>query len=124
MKRHSPMALSLAAAFVLAAAPLSGFSADNKVFATSPMAKMTDADFTIARAAVDDALDNAPDGEKRAWSNPATKASGTVRPGKTFTRDGLRCRSADFATTAGGKSGQSKWNLCKKDGAWKILGAA
>jgi surface antigen len=124
MKRHNPLALSLAAAFVLALASPAALAADNKVFATSPMAKMTDADFTIARAAVDDALDNAPDGEKREWKNPATKASGTIRPGKAFTRDGLRCRSAAFATTAGGKSGQSKWNLCKKDGEWRILGAA
>ena len=124
MKRHSPMELSLAAAFVLALASPATLAADNKVFANSPMGKMTDADFTIARAAVDDALDNAADGEKREWKNPTTKASGTILPRKTFTRDGMRCRAADFATSAGGKSGQSKWNLCKKDGEWKILGAA
>jgi len=94
----------------------------NELFASrGPLSFLTKSDVTIARSAIRAALDSDPDGHTHTWTNPETQASGTVTPTKTYKKDGMRCRSAEFTTHAGGLSGQSVWDLCKTKDGWKIV---
>ena len=82
-----------------------------------PLGHLKKEDIAIARAEIMKTLDKGEDGQTQTWSNPTTKASGTIKPVKTFTKDGMRCRAAEFTTSAGGERGASTWNVCHtKDG--------
>ena len=85
-----------------------------------PLAHLTKSDVTIARTEIAKALDTGKDGQTYTWSNPETKASGTIKPTKTFTKNGMRCRATEFATSAGGERGSSTWNMCHTKEGWKI----
>src|SRR5262245_23835268 len=86
-----------------------------------PLKHLTDSDRAAARAEIVNALETGIDGQTYSWSNPKTKASGTVKPTRTFNRDGRRCRAADFTTSAGGERSASTWNLCKTKDGWRIV---
>ena len=107
---------------VLIAASLSSqaFAFNELFLAPGPLGKLTKSDVTIARAEFTKALDTGKDGQTHTWSNPETKASGTIKPTKTFTKDGMRCRAAEFTTSAGGEHGASTWNLCNTKDGWKV----
>lgn len=108
-------------AALIAGSFASQVSAANELFlARGPLGHLKKDDVTIARAEITKALDTGQDGQTQTWSNPKTKASGTVKPTKTFTKDGMRCRAAEFSTSAGGERGASTWNLCKTKDGWKI----
>ncbi len=93
----------------------------NELFlARGPLGHLTKADITIARAEIAKALDTGKDGQTFTWTNPETKASGTIKPTKTFTKEGMRCRATEFATSAGGERGASTWNLCSTKDGWKV----
>ena len=85
-----------------------------------PLAHLKKEDIAIARAEIMKTLDNGADGQTQTWSNPTTKASGTIKPVKTFTKDGMRCRSAEFTTSAGGERGAITWNVCNTKDGWNI----
>jgi surface antigen len=86
----------------------------------APVARMTKEDFDVAGAVMRKALDEGQDGQVFPWNNPASSASGTITPLARFTRDGTECRGAAFTITAGGKTGSSRWNLCRTSGGWKV----
>jgi surface antigen len=117
--KHSVTALLAGAAALVPALACAQLG----VFSHGPLAKMTKADTDIAMASVRETLDKAADGEKRTWSNPATGATGTITPRRSFVLDSLGCREVFFETRAGGVSGSSKWTLCKHGAEWKIHGA-
>jgi surface antigen len=117
---HSPLhLLAAAAALALACMPV---HAINEVFAKdAPIANMTQEDLDIAGATMRKALDEGRDGQSFDWKNPNTSASGTVIALPRFEKDGMHCRGAAFTTEAKGKTGKSKWNLCKTPQGWKVL---
>jgi surface antigen len=93
----------------------------NELFlARGPLGHLKKEDVTIARAEIAKTLDTGMDGQTQTWSNPKTKASGTVKPTKTFTKGDMRCRAVEFTTTAGGERGAGTWNLCNTKDGWKI----
>lgn len=93
----------------------------NELFLSrGPLGHLKKDDVTIARAEITKALESGADGQVQTWSNPKTKAAGTVKPTSTFTKEGMRCRAVDFTTSAGGERGASTWNLCKTKNGWKI----
>lgn len=96
------------------------FAVNELFLARGPLGHLKKEDVTIARAEITKALDSGADEQTQTWSNPKTKASGTVKPTKTFTKDGMRCRATEFTTSAGGERGASTWNLCKTKEGWKI----
>ena len=101
------------------------FSSDvfaiNELFlGRGPLAHLTKDDIAIARAEIMKTLDSGADGQTQTWSNPKTNASGTIKPTKTFTKDGMRCRAAEFTTSAGGERGASTWNVCHTKDGWKV----
>ena len=90
----------------------------------APITKMTDEDMKIAGAAIRKALDEGAEGQAYPWSNPATKASGTVTPVKSLVIGGRQCRKVDFETRAGDRSNRSSWNICKTKDGWKVASGA
>jgi surface antigen len=119
MNRSPLRLLALIAALALSCVPA---HAINEVFAKdAPIANMTKEDLDIAGATMRKALDEGRDGQSYEWKNPSTSASGTVTALPRFEKDGLHCRGAAFSTEAKGKSGSSKWNLCKTPEGWKVL---
>lgn len=109
----------LAMALGVVASP--AFAANRAFYTELPLTYMTGEDRKIAVDRINGALDGGNDGETYRWENPATGASGSVTPKASFTRDGARCRSADFSTTAGGRKNASTWKLCKTSEGWKIV---
>ena len=108
-------------AIALVVAPASALAANRAFWLELPSTYMTEQDRKIAIERINGALDGGKDGQTYRWENPATGASGSVTPKSSFTRDGARCRSADFATTAGGRNNASTWKLCKLGDGWKIV---
>ena len=87
----------------------------------SPIAKFTKEDHALFEAAMKKALDGAADGAVEEWSNPKTKAHGSVTPLKTVTKDGRTCRKLRVINEADGASSRSKFKFCKfPDGSWKV----
>ena len=54
--------------------------------------RLTESDIVLHLAAVQDAMQNAADGEVRSWENAETGHSGRIRPTRSFERDGMPCR--------------------------------
>jgi surface antigen len=116
---------SLAAIGFFAASIAGPALAFNELFADdTAFAKLQDDDIKIASRVIRDALDKGPDDQTQTWSNPKTHASGTVKPSKLFEMKGMQCRKVEFTTSAGGRSGNSRWKICKTDKGWKIAGGA
>ncbi len=117
IKQRAPFRSALVA-LALAATPA---FAINEMFAKdAPIARMTAEDLRIWSDAIRDALDRRHDGDAFTWSNPATKAAGTIRVVASFERSGMTCRGAEFTNTAGGETSRTAWNLCKTPQGWKF----
>jgi len=106
---------------VLVVAPSITQAAARAFWTELPVSYMNEQDRKIAVERISSALDSGKDGATYRWENPATGASGTVIPKAQFKRDGNRCRSADFSTSAGGRKNASTWKLCQFGDGWKIV---
>jgi surface antigen len=82
--------------------------------------QFNDADWKMLDHAVDDALNNQPDGKGVTWKNEETGHWGTVTPLTTMQKHGLKCRKVRFENTAGKRTGQATFTYCDKDGVWKL----
>lgn len=118
--RHRNLVRHVSAALIAASLSSQVFAINELFLARGPLGHLKKDDVAIARAEIAKALDSGADGQTQTWSNPKTKASGTVKPTKTFTKDGMRCRATEFTTSAGGERGASTWNLCKTKDGWKV----
>lgn len=86
-----------------------------------PAGYFTDDDWEQLRHVGRGALDDAADGEARAWSNPATGASGTIRPLDTQQRDEATCRRTEVVNNAKDSSSTTRFDFCRQaDGSWKV----
>jgi surface antigen len=96
--------------------------AAGRSFADSlPWSRMTDEDRTIAMGTINRALDEGAPGTTYRWDNPATKASGSITPKKTFTHAGMTCRDVEIHASADGRQNTSRWKMCKTAEGWKAL---
>ena len=119
MKHHKAIC-HISAAMIAASFSSQVFAVNELFLAKGPLGHLKKDDVTIARSLISKTLDTGEDGQTQTWSNPKTKASGTIKPTKTFTKDSMRCRVAEFTTLAGGERGASSWTLCKTKDGWKI----
>jgi hypothetical protein len=86
-----------------------------------PISAMTDADIEIFSSAVDEALNDAADGDTRHWKNPETGAGGDLTLLSTSEKDGMRCRRLQIANEAKRKTARSDLDFCRQDdGSWKV----
>jgi surface antigen len=87
----------------------------------TPYTHFTKEDRGMFDSAMQEALDKAADGESRAWSNPATTASGELKPVESFERKGQKCRKLYIANKAKGRSASAEYNFCKQaSGKWGL----
>jgi len=87
----------------------------------APFTHFTDEDKKIFNGALNNALDKGADGETRAWANPKSKASGEIKPLKSFERSGAPCRTARIANKARGRSSVMEYNFCRQpSGTWAL----
>ena len=92
-----------------------------RFLADTPYTYFTKEDQAMFWKAVDDALDQAADGEARSWSNPNTRANGELRPVKSYEAGGLKCRRLAIANKARGRANSGEYDFCKQtSGEWKI----
>ena len=87
----------------------------------APITHMTKEDRAIADGVIKSALDEGKDGQAYKWNNPKTGATGSITPGAPFERDGKTCRKAQFMNSAGGRTNESAWTLCKLPEGWKAV---
>ena len=87
----------------------------------APFTHFTAEDHKIFSGALTEVLDKGADGQTRAWSNPQAKASGEIKPLKSFDRNGAACRTVRIANKAKGRSGAMEYNFCKQAaGTWAL----
>ncbi len=85
--------------------------------------RLTSEDLERMRQAARAGLDGAPQGTRRAWENPRSKAHGEVELLRSFKRGGQDCRLVLHELAL---PGQQRWafrvTLCRApDGQWKVL---
>jgi len=86
-----------------------------------PYMLMSDADRSLLQTAMQQALDEHPDGQALSWKSSESDAHGSIVPLSTFERHGMHCRKLRFETHAKGESGRGEYSLCKtKDGTWAL----
>ena len=93
--RYGKLIHHVSAALIAASVSSQAFAINELFLAKGPLGQLTKNDITIARAEIKKALDTGKDGQTFTWANPETKATGTIKPTKTFTKDGMRCRATD-----------------------------
>ncbi|MFT4591907.1 MAG: surface antigen [Gammaproteobacteria bacterium] len=109
------LTLSLLSFSVSALANASWFARESAV------AHMTKKDTTILTTAMDNLLNNQPDGARSSWENPASSASGRLAVGKTHQDYGTTCRMIKMENTAKSITRTGTYQLCKDaEGTWRF----
>jgi surface antigen len=112
------IAFALCAFLCLAAGPL---QAVNTFFMDQmPISRMSPEDIDILLKAVNETLDQAPDGTTRRWDSPGTGAGGLLTPRNSYQDEGRDCRDLELENHAGGMTNRSVIPACRQpDGTWK-----
>jgi surface antigen len=112
--RNSLLLAALAAAAPVAASNL-GFMND------APYTHFTKEDHKIFDEALQQILKQGAAGASSKWSNPATKAEGSLKLIKSFQRGQMSCRTLSIANKARGRSASGQYNFCEQaSGKWKL----
>ena len=90
----------------------------------TPAERFDEEDLRIFMDAGRKALNDTPERESVKWDNPKTRAHGEITVLRSFEAKGLPCKEVQVRNEAQGRKGDSKLNLCKKDGKWRLLSAA
>jgi surface antigen len=100
----------------IAAGTLLGAALGNSIGAS-----LDKADMNYHNQASQSALENAPVGKAKSWSNPDSGHSGTITPTKTFQEGGTYCREYSQTINIGGKQQEGYGVACRQpDGSWKV----
>jgi surface antigen len=105
-----------------AAALLLAFALGGCALAPQPQlyGELDEADVALAAAAMQHALESAPDGESRRWSNTASGRAGRVTPVRTvLTETGEFCRDYEEELRVGERSATYTHRACRDPrGRW------
>ena len=116
----APLRISVAVLLVsLACTPL---AAQNVMFLDrSPITYLTEADKQILGQSLEQALQEARDGDVVEWHNPDTGHHGSFRILDTHKDFGTVCRNVLIRTYAGGLDGGGRYRLCDAgDNDWRF----
>ena len=106
---------------VALAAPATVMAANTVFMKDAPYTHFTAEDKKMFHALLDDTLNKGADGDAREWFNPATKAGGSMKPLKSFEKDGLPCRALAIENHAKSRKAKGEYQLCKQaSGKWAI----
>lgn len=68
------------------------------------------------------AMEQAPAGQARSWSNPDTGNRGEITPVRTYTRDGRNCRDFTQTIYVDGRAETGRGTACRAaDGTWQVV---
>ena len=70
------------------------------------------------------ALEEAPDNQPVSWENPKTRSRGEITVLKSFESKGLPCKEVRVRSEARGRRGDSRLNLCKVEGRWRLVSSS
>jgi len=88
----------------------------------TPSQYFTDQDWQLFDDTLKSTLDAAPDGQPRAWSNPASKAAGEFTVLKSLQHNGKDCRQVKIVSSAGGLRRVTGIAFCKDEEAgWQAI---
>jgi surface antigen len=119
MKLSASVRFGLLAAVLAMTSP--AMAQDMRFMSDNPFVHFTKEDHALFDEAMAEALDKNADGQARLWSNPNTRASGQLKPLKSFDRNGLKCRRVYIASKAKGRSATGEYNMCKQaSGKWAM----
>jgi surface antigen len=90
----------------------------------TPAEQFDEDDLRIFLDAGRKALNDTPDNQSVTWENPPTRARGEITVLRSFESKGLPCKEVRVRNEAGGRKGDNKLSLCKKDGKWRLLSAS
>jgi len=90
----------------------------------TPAERFDEEDLRIFMDAGRKALNEMPDNQSVTWENPKTRARGEITVLKSFESKGMPCKEVRVRNEAGGRKGDNKLNLCKKDDKWRLLSAS
>ncbi len=79
----------------------------------SPVRYYNEEDWSLYNSAVQNALNNQPDGKTLEWKNPKTGAAGKVTPVKTYETSKRTCRKVRIYNSIRGLSGESVFFFCR-----------
>lgn len=86
-----------------------------------PVAYLNDADKQILTETLKAALNDAPDGETLAWSNPDSGNNGTIEVLDTHEDYETTCRTIRTNMQASGREGGGVYRLCRaEDDTWQF----
>lgn len=100
---------------------LNAFAFNTSFLNDAPVSFFTSQDTDMMNQAMIKALNNAKDNSKASWRNPSTGAGGYFIPSHTIISKGRKCRDLAIFTEARNRTGQSKYQFCKINNAWKIV---
>ena len=86
----------------------------------APISRLSAAELTEFKAAVDKALDESPDGQAMQWKAPKSEFNANVVPMKRFTEGKHECREARFETEARELKASGVYTFCKSTKGWQI----
>jgi len=87
----------------------------------SPASTFTDGDWEIAIATAREALDDAADGDSRAWTNPDTGHQGSYRVDAAPTGSPEGCRKLVIHHRTGQASATTEYVVCPQEDGWRFL---
>ena len=64
------------------------------------------------------------DDQALVWENPKTGHRGDAQALKRFESHGRPCKEIEFHAEAQGRKGHGRFNYCRIEGEWKLLGAS
>ena len=115
---RTPLALALCALLSLHGGP--SHAANTFFMERMPISRMTSEDVDILLRAVNETLDNAPDGVGQRWGNPNTGAGGLLTPRNRYKDKNEDCRDLEVENHAGDMTNRLTIPACKQpDGTWK-----
>jgi surface antigen len=119
----SPMTRLRALALVALLGPLPAATAAVYGFLDQGAVRYFNTEDTQLMSATIDAVLEAPaDGEARTWRNENTGSHGSVTALRSFRKNDMPCRRIEIRNHARGTDDRSIADLCRVDGAWKVLG--
>ncbi|GEM_PF-1901811 len=106
--------------FCLAASPALAFNWG--FLQDSPANRFQKGDFALMRQTLDTVLEQAPDGEAREWSNPATGAMGRIEALSSYEMKAMPCRRVEILNRVPQAEATSRFDFCRTDaGEWKVV---
>lgn len=111
--------VSSVSAILLACLSGAALAGNTDFLKNTAVGKFTKADTALMQKTLQDALDNAPDGQTVTWRNDKTGSSGSVTPGAAPEgREG--CRQVRIENAHGQTRGSQDEVMCKVKGRWVV----